>query len=69
MNLFKPIHNLIIVIMLKASIQRKINQMIDVVSMAHDTGLQWLDGLLTSVSFNSIIFCHQTEIETDKSIK
>lgn len=24
--------------------------MIDVVSMAHDTGLQWLDGLLTSVS-------------------
>ncbi|XP_055299107.1 nipped-B protein isoform X6 [Sitodiplosis mosellana] len=33
----------------KASIQRKINQMIDVVSMAHDTGLQWLDGLLTSI--------------------
>lgn len=35
---------------LQTSIERKINQMLDVVSMAHDTGLQWLDGLLTSVS-------------------
>lgn len=35
---------------LQASIERKINQMLDVVSMAHDTGLQWLDGLLKSVS-------------------
>lgn len=33
----------------KEAIQRKINQIIDVVSMAHDTGLQWLDGLLTSI--------------------
>lgn len=41
----------------QASIQRKISQMIDVVSMAHDTGLQWLDGLLTSVSF--ILIQHQ----------
>lgn len=33
----------------KDAIARKISQIIDVVSMAHDTGLQWLDGLLTSI--------------------
>lgn len=39
------------------SIERKINQMVDVVSMAHDTSLQWLDGLLTSVSVTSAGSC------------
>lgn len=42
---------------LQTSIERKINQMVDVVSMAHDTGLQWLDGLLTSVSCVYIEHC------------
>lgn len=33
-------------------IQRKINQIIDVVNTAHDTGTSWLEGLLMSVSKN-----------------
>lgn len=33
----------------QASIERKINQIIEVVSLAHDTGTHWLDGLLRQV--------------------
>lgn len=35
--------------------------MIDVVSMAHDTGLQWLDGLLTSVSFHFVYIIEENQ--------
>ncbi|XP_055384070.1 nipped-B protein [Condylostylus longicornis] len=33
----------------KIAVYRKINQIIDVVNTAHDTGTLWLDGLLTSI--------------------
>lgn len=36
--------------------------MVDVVSMAHDTGLQWLDGLLKSVSTLHVNISRENEL-------
>lgn len=59
------IRNLASLNSVQASIERKINQMLDVVSMAHDTGLQWLDGLLSSVSDEIADICLNRNVNSN----